>query len=147
MSLPASWVDRIFTKLTVRYGVAFTRQYEGVDTADVKADWAEVLGGFSADAIGYALRFLPTERPPTALQFREICRRAPAPEAPPQLEGPKPDPARLAELMQRMRKATAMPAAYKRAGRESAEEVGNVFAGFNPIPPELCPWNQRKDAA
>jgi hypothetical protein len=77
-SLPAPWVDRIFAKLAVRYGEAFMRQYGGLDIAAVKADWAEELDGFDGEAIGYGLRFLPSERPPNVLQFRDQCRRAPA---------------------------------------------------------------------
>jgi hypothetical protein len=147
MSLPESWVNRIFAKLTVRYGVAFARQYEGLDTADVKQDWADVLGGFGPDSIAYALRYLPSEKPPTAMQFRDICRRAPSPDEPQRLEGPKPDPARVAALMERMRKATSIPQEIKHPPRYAAREGESVFAGFNPIPPEACPWNQPKGQA
>lgn len=147
MSLPALWVDRIFAKLSVRYGVAFKRQYEDLDIAAVKEDWAEVLAGFDGDSLAYALRYLPTDKPPTAMQFRDICRRAPSPEAPRQLEGPKPDPARVAALMERMRKATALPHGIKFPQRAERQDAPADFGQFNPIPPELCPWNQPKEAA
>ena len=79
MPLPDAWIDRLFAKLTVRYGEAFMRQYHDMDIELVKADWAEVLDGFQYldGSIMYALRYLPSERPPSALQFRDICRRAP----------------------------------------------------------------------
>jgi hypothetical protein len=76
MSLPASWVDALFAKLTVRYGLAFMRQWPDADPDLIKADWAEVLDGVSGDAIAYALAYLPVT-PVTALQFREICRKRP----------------------------------------------------------------------
>lgn len=81
MALPASWVDNLFGRLTVRYGAAFLRQWPDVDLAAVKADWADVLDGISGDSIGYALRYLPV-LPPNAMQFRDVCRRAPVPEVP-----------------------------------------------------------------
>jgi hypothetical protein len=75
--LPSDWVDGIFGKLAVRYGAAFTRQWDGIDPALVKADWAEVLSGFTADDIAYALAHLPSDRAPNSSQFRDICRLAP----------------------------------------------------------------------
>lgn len=72
--LPDSWVEALFAKLTLRYGVAFLRQYPDLDPALVKADWAEVLGCFAGrpEAIRVALESLPAERPVTALQFRAL---------------------------------------------------------------------------
>ncbi len=103
MSLPASWVESLFARLSVRYGIAFARQYEGFDMAAIKADWADVLAGFDGDSIAYALRYLPTERPPNALQFRDICRRAPsAPVV--ALPAPPADPQRVAAALERMKK-------------------------------------------
>lgn len=78
MPLPARWVDHLFAKLTVRYGSAFQRQWPDADIEFVKADWADVLDGTSAESIAYALQYLPTERAPNAMQFRDLCRRAPA---------------------------------------------------------------------
>jgi hypothetical protein len=82
MSLPAELIEALFARLAVRYGDAFLRQYAGFDLKVVRADWAGVLDGFSNDAIAYALRYLPSERPPNAMQFRDICRRAPPVDRP-----------------------------------------------------------------
>lgn len=84
MSLPQNWVDRIFTKMAVRYGSAWIRQWEGVDPELVKADWAEQLSYYQQQpsALSYALDNLPVEKPPTVAQFRELCRRAPEPVRP-----------------------------------------------------------------
>lgn len=76
MPLPEPWVDRLFARLCVRWGAAFLRQWPDTDIDAVKADWAEVLDGFSSDSIAYALRYLPTV-PCNALAFRDLCRRAP----------------------------------------------------------------------
>ena len=85
MSLLPSWVDRLFQKLTLTYGQAFLRQYDGVPLEDVKANWGYELDGISAESIAYALKYLPAERPPSVLQFRDNCRRAPV-KAPLQIE-------------------------------------------------------------
>lgn len=79
MSLPDSWVDRIFTRLTMVFGRDFLSRYEGLEVAAVKAEWAEDLAGFqqSPNAIRYALENIPSDKPPTSLQFRDLCRRAP----------------------------------------------------------------------
>lgn len=100
MPLPAEWVDHLFAKLSIRYGAAFLRQYPDADPAIVKADWAEVLEGFDGAALSYGLRYLPSDRPVTAGQFRDICRRAPPPvvrrlPAPEEPQAPA-DPARVA---------------------------------------------------
>ena len=79
MPLPASWVDHLFGRLSVRYGAAFLRQWPDTDPAVVKADRADILEGFDGPSLSYGMRYLPVT-PPNALQFRDICRRAPPPE-------------------------------------------------------------------
>lgn len=99
MPLPAQWVDHLIGKLSVRYGAAFMRQYADAAPELVKADWAEVLDGFSKEALQYGLRYLPAT-PPNALQFRDQCRRAPREERP-QLthDTLPPNPGRVAALL------------------------------------------------
>lgn len=95
MSLPEPWVEKIFRKLSATYGQAFMRQYDGVDLADVKANWAHELGVFqqAPDAIAYGLDHLPVDRPPTVLQFRDCCRRPTEHSTSTlRLPMPKPDP-------------------------------------------------------
>ena len=48
-------VDFIFARLTARYGDDWTRKWEGIDAAAIKADWAQVLAGVHVSAIVYAL--------------------------------------------------------------------------------------------
>jgi hypothetical protein len=88
MSLPIAWVDRIFLRLVGIYGAQFKAKFSvienGVDIgmANAKEVWADELANFAdwPEAIAYALKNLPTDRAPNALEFREICRRAPKKE-------------------------------------------------------------------
>ena len=97
MSIPTNWIDKIFEKLSLRYGREFLGRWEGMPIGDVKTDWGDVLGGMAEhpEAIGWALDNLPDVRPPTAQEFRAICRRAPSPDVP-RLEAPRASPERIA---------------------------------------------------
>lgn len=101
MAMQSSWVEHLFGKLTVRWGSAFMRQWPDVDPSLVKADWAEVLDGTRSEALHYALRYLPA-LPCNAIQFRDLCRRAPREDAP-ALPAPRPpaDPERAREILAR----------------------------------------------
>ena len=124
MSLPNSWVERLFARMAVRYGTGWTMLWTGIDPEAVKADWAEVLDRMQPESLSYALGFLP-ERPPTATQFLEICRRAPdRTPKPMQIEGPLADPARVAAELARLRgiqKVGPKAWAYRLRDREAAQ--------------------------
>lgn len=116
MPMESSWVDALLGRLAVRYGEAFLRQWVGVDRATVAADWANVLDGIGPEAIRYALDHLPPDRPPNAMQFRALCRRASADErqAPalpaPKHRGPSADVmARLRAVRERLSAAPHAP--------------------------------------
>lgn len=89
MAMPSSWVDKIFQKLTLTYGRDFLGRWEGVPLEEVKADWAHELDGYenAPHAIHYALKNLPP-KPPTVLDFRALCQKAPAGSDAPQIERP-----------------------------------------------------------
>lgn len=97
MPLPDSWTDELLRRLRMRYGIAFLRQYElaGVSADEVRADWAAVLHGVSADAIAFGLGALDPDKAPNALQFRALCRAMPEPSAP---ALPPPSPAGLRRM-------------------------------------------------
>lgn len=99
-SLPDPWVERIFAKLALVYGRDFLSRWEGQDLKVVKADWGHELRCFqqSPKAIAYGLSALDPAKPPTVLQFREACLRAPQ-YAPPALPAPKADPAVVAAAL------------------------------------------------
>lgn len=79
-----SLVDVIFAKCALVYGRDFAGKWEGIDLAEVKADWSRELGGWLGrpHAIRYALEHLPPDRPPNVLQFRAMCNSAPPPSVP-----------------------------------------------------------------
>lgn len=90
MTLPEKWIERIFARLQGIYGAQFiskfSRMEQGVDVGmlNAKSTWADELGNFSdkPEAISYALEHLPTDHAPNALEFRDICRRAPSKPVP-----------------------------------------------------------------
>ncbi len=98
--LPNAWVDSLFARLLVRYGAAWTRMWEGVDIAAVKADWAEELAGFAnkPEAIKHGIENLPPDKPPNVSQFRLLCRNAPD-YFPPALPAPVADKERVSALL------------------------------------------------
>ena len=85
MSLPKKWIDKIFDRLMGIYGAQFRAKFssviDGVDVGleNAKETWANELANFGdwPESIAYALDHLPTEHAPNALEFRDICRRAP----------------------------------------------------------------------
>lgn len=167
MSLPAAWIDALFARLTVRYGAAFMRQYEGIPLDAVKSDWAAVLGGFDGEDIKHALGSLPADWPPTVMQFRALCNNRPRQDEPLRIDGPPPDPARVAALIQRMvdaPQATRGPAsviarlreiaqtrpltqaqrqALAECERRMGDSGGEVSGPFTPIPVECLPPGMR----
>lgn len=124
MSLPAAWVDRIFDRLAIVYGEEFLARWRAVSMADVKTDWANTLGYYEADpgAIAWALENLPSGKPPTVLQFRDLCRQAPAPEVP-RLPEPKADPARLAAEVAKLRSHLAATKPTTHDGKDWARRI------------------------
>ena len=100
MSLPLSWIDRIFDKLTLVYGQSFLARWRDIDLNSVKSDWSHELSSFekAPNAIAHALSNL-TEKPPSVMDFKNLCRQAPSTDIQ-QLEAPKADPERVkAELV------------------------------------------------
>ena len=70
------WIERIFTRLAGIYGSEFSYKWADVDNDQLKAEWAETLGGFRAEDIASALkscRNLP--KPPNLPEFAALCRQ------------------------------------------------------------------------
>lgn len=82
-------IEAIFTKMQVRYGATWLRQWEGLDMNLVKSDWGSELSGFAQnlEPLRHALRNLP-DRCPNVSQFRAIANSCPLP-AFKQLEAPR----------------------------------------------------------
>lgn len=93
-------VDYVFDKLAAAYGAAWDRSLGQAPIADVKTVWGDALSGFlhSDDAkrsIVWALKNLP-ERVVNAMEFRNLCRMAPARDKTLALPSPPADPTRVA---------------------------------------------------
>lgn len=95
MSLSLKAVDRLFERLALTYGKQFTDMYATLDPQAVKTMWSHELSIFAngLHRIAWALENLPA-RCPNAIEFKQLCRQAPAPEVP-ALPEPKADPERL----------------------------------------------------
>lgn len=99
MSLHIKAIDRLFERLGASYGAQWTRQWQDVPMVDVKTAWANELDVFSNSLhrVAWALENLPPKCP-NVIEFKNLCRQAPAPEVP-RLPEPKADPERVkAEL-------------------------------------------------
>lgn len=95
MSLSLKAVDRLFERLALTYGKQFSDMYSSVDPQSVKTMWGHELSVFneSLHRIAWALENLPP-RCPNVIEFKHLCRQAPAPEVA-ALPEPKADPERL----------------------------------------------------
>ena len=118
MSISIKAIDRLFERLAATYGSAWSRQWSDVPLADVKTAWAHELSGYGGrlEVLAWALENLP-ERAPNIIEFRNLCRRSPAPEAP-RLPEPKADPERLARELSKLQDlkqlvAQALPVDHK----------------------------------
>lgn len=125
MSLPLPWVDKIFDKLTMVYGHTFLNRWKDLDLNAIKSDWMHELSGFerAPHAIAYALSNLP-ESPQNVMQFKALCRLAPA-AAQQALPEPKADPARVAAELAKLaplREAPVQPKDYKAWARKILAE-------------------------
>lgn len=121
MSLPMKAVDRLFERMAATYGAQWLRMWDGVPIHDVKTLWGHELSVYTSrlDTVAWALENLPP-RCPNVIEFKLICRQAPAPETP-KLPELKADPARLAAELARL-------AEVKKAVKESGGYDGKAWA-------------------
>lgn len=144
MTLPIKAVDRLFERLSATYGAAWTRQWVDVPINDVKSAWAHELQGFAnhLQSIAWGLENLP-ERCPNVIEFRNLCRRAPAPDLP-KLPEPKADPERLKQELAKMGNIRAKVATASVDSKDWARRIiGRFEAGEKMNPTTL---SMAKDA-
>lgn len=108
------WIERIFHRLSGIYGLQFRNKFaefkdgEDVGTPNAMIIWGEELGAFGEhpERIAWALDNLPTDHAPNAIEFKELCRRAPRKSLYEALEHKevKADPARVAEFTEKAQK-------------------------------------------
>lgn len=117
MSLSTLVIDRLFSRMGATYGAAWDRSLGQAPVSDVKTAWAHELSGFSGQlpALAWALENLP-ETAPNVIVFRNLCRKAPAPDVPRLPDAPA-DPERvraeLAKLEPVRASAAAVPFDHK----------------------------------
>ena len=131
-------MDRIWSKLSIRYGQAFIRRWDGVDLSEVRLDWSQQLASFvrRPDCIAYALEHLPVDKPPTVGEFRALCNSMPDRDETPKLDWKRgPIPASVMQALDKLKEPKEVEAQYRGAkgwafrlrDRESAGDVlGNA---------------------
>lgn len=109
MSLPVKAIDRLFERLAATYGAQWTAQWRDVPIADAKTAWAHELSPFAntLHRIAWALENLPPKCP-NVIEFKNLCRQAPAPDVP-RLPEPKADPERVKAELARMGEVVNKP--------------------------------------
>ena len=124
MSLPIKAIERLFDRLMATYGDEFSRKWGATPMADVKSVWAHELSGYATrlDAVAWALENMP-ERAPNAIQFKALCRSAPAPAAL-QLQAPPPaDPERVKSEMAKLGDVRDKVLTAKNSGKDWAHAL------------------------
>jgi len=107
--LPANVIDRLFARLEAAYGSRWMNMWGNTALSNVKALWAEKLGGFHENlgAIGYALDALDEHPfPPTLPEFLALCRKAPRPSLP-ALPQPEASPEKAAAFANEVKSVTS----------------------------------------
>lgn len=124
MSLPLKVIDRLFDRMAATYGRQWIAMWDGVDPSAVKSSWGHELSGYGSEAglqtIAWALENLPP-RCPNVIEFKALCRQAPAPEAK-RLPEPKADPERVKAELAKLQPLRAAPA-MRSDGREWARSI------------------------
>lgn len=117
MSIPSSWVDRIFLRMTAVYGAQkMATMWADVPIEERRVVWGDALGKYSANAIALAIRDLPETAsgwPPTLPEFValvKVAREESARNQPlalpddSQIVSPETARERLAEIMTKMKR-------------------------------------------
>jgi len=59
--------------MQARYLQKWSGAIAGIEEIAIQ-EWAEVLSGLDGDQIKYGLHYLPSDWPPTAMEFRDLCK-------------------------------------------------------------------------
>jgi hypothetical protein len=124
MSIEA--VEYVFKRMAATYGAEWERSIGTSPISDVKTVWSEALSSFTHSddakrAILWALDNLP-ERCPNSIQFRNLCRQAPAVERK-QLPAPKADPERIKAELRKLTDRFSRPCSAVTDGRDWARRI------------------------
>lgn len=104
-----SWVERLHTRLLVRYGGRWLKLWEHVADEDwpvQRQDWANELADISAAQIEWAMQHLPA-MPPNASEFKALCLTKPYRQQTPLLDNTplEADPTRTRALLEQAHQA------------------------------------------
>lgn len=80
-TVPASWVDRVFERLTAQLGTKVADLWAGSNPEAVRREWGEALAGFEPREIARGLEATRARAfAPTLGEFLRLCRPALDPE-------------------------------------------------------------------
>lgn len=131
--LPAAWVERIFERMALAYGVQKTASmWTGVDPQAVKSAWAEALGRFPRDALSAAVLSVQDEHPSWPPTLGEFCALVSSKVSPPEHRRALPVPRRTNdEIAAGRQQMDAIKALLKRG-------VKRVDEAEERTPPPAC---------
>ena len=71
--------DYIFGRMSAIYGNDFARKWDGIDPNLIRQEWIGTMGRFLTykPIMDYALDHIDPARPPSSLQFRNLCQNGP----------------------------------------------------------------------
>lgn len=75
MSIPLSWVEKLFANMAMMYGNRMDKVWSGMDKQQVVAFWHMKMGDLGRDEFVHGVRSLDgAEYPPSLPQFLKMCR-------------------------------------------------------------------------
>lgn len=137
MSLTTQAIDRLFTRLGATYGSQWDKSFGNAPVNEVKTLWAHELAPFatSLHRVAWALENLPA-RCPNVIEFKLLCKQAPAPEVP-ALPEPKADPERLKRELSKLADIKKTAVADKTDNRAWAKRILAKYTAGERINPTV----------
>lgn len=74
-AIPKMWVDSLFNKMHLKWGMQFVDKWLGLDMNELKRHWATSLGVLTRDELALGVMRLDARKyPPNLPEFLELCR-------------------------------------------------------------------------
>lgn len=121
-------VEHVFSIMAATYGSAWDRSLGQAPIADVKTVWANALDGFmhsdaAKKAVVWGLKNLPA-RVPNSIEFRDLCRQAPAAKVP-ELPSPIVNPEIAAKVLGGLKASAITPVDNRAWAKAILRDVEN----------------------
>ena len=121
-------VEHVFSIMAATYGSAWDRSLGQAPIADVKTVWANALDGFmhsdaAKKAVVWGLKNLPA-RVPNSIEFRDLCRQAPAAKVP-ELPSPLVNPEIAAKVLGGLKASAITPVDNRAWAKAILRDVEN----------------------